>query len=84
VFVNYEKFHMHEDDVEMITFLRQSLEEQFATEPKGGHRVILRFSSGKKEARTFEQNSLIESLYDFVWYKRPTNSKFYLINFSNK
>lgn len=48
MFVNYEKFHMPEDDVEMITFLRQSLEEQFAAELKNGHRVIFRFSNGKK------------------------------------
>lgn len=34
VFVNYSKFHIEEDDVEMIQFMKQSLEQQFKSEPK--------------------------------------------------
>jgi hypothetical protein len=33
VFVNYSKFQMHEDDVEMAMFMKQSLEDQFKKEP---------------------------------------------------
>lgn len=39
---------MPEDEIEMMTFFRQSLEEQYALEPKSGHRVIIRYSNGKK------------------------------------
>lgn len=53
VFVNYSKFHIEEDDVEMMQFMKQSLEEQFKSEPKEGKLVILRYPNGKKEQRVF-------------------------------
>jgi hypothetical protein len=48
VFVSYEKFHLPEEEIEMITFLRQSIEEQYSIEPKIGLRVTFRYGSGKK------------------------------------
>ena len=68
----------------MLTFLKESLAEQYATEPKSGMKVLFRYNSGKKEQRIFPEGSLIENLYDYVWSKRQANTKFYLLNFNNK
>lgn len=59
VFVNYEKFQYSEEDIEMLHFMKESLVEQYATEPKSGMKVLFRYSNGKKEQRIFPEGSII-------------------------
>lgn len=55
--MNYQKFHIHEDELELVDFMKQSLEDQFKDEPTEGKLVIFRYSNGKKEQRIFPANS---------------------------
>ena len=84
VFVNYSKFHLAEQQVEMAQFMKQSLEDQFKVQPKEGTLVIIRHPNGKKEQRIFASESQIETLYDYIWHKRSGRSTFYLTNYENK
>jgi hypothetical protein len=84
VFVNYSKFHLPPEEIEMSEFMKQSLEDQFRHEPSEGKLVIFRYPTGKKEQRLFAESAEIESLYDYIWYKRPGNQHFYLTNYENK
>lgn len=68
----------------MLTFMKQSLEEQLVHEPKNGKLVIIRHSNGKKQQRIFESEATIESLYDYIWVRKSPHQKFYLTNNSNK
>ena len=84
VFVNYSKFNLAPEEVEMAEFMKQSLGDQFASEPAEGVLVALRYPSGKKEQRMFEAECEVESLYDYVWHRRADPSGFYLVNYDSK
>lgn len=51
--VNYDKFFIDSEDVEMLSILKFSIEEKFKVEQKNGIEVMFRFSSGKKETKIF-------------------------------
>lgn len=68
----------------MAEFMKQSLADQFASEPTEGVLVALRYPSGKKEQRMFGVECEVESLYDYVWHRRTDPTGFYLLNYDSK
>ena len=46
--VNYEKFQYPPEEIEMLTFMQQSLQEQYAQPIEVGRAVTIRHSGGKK------------------------------------
>ncbi len=46
--------------------------------------MAFRYPNGKKERRYFAEDTLIHSLYDFVWKDRDPAQHFYLVNSENK
>ena len=49
VFINYDKFQLSLDQIEMIEFMKQSLEQSFKNMPKEGVPVAIRYPNGKKQ-----------------------------------
>ena len=46
--VFFDKFHLDPEDIEMITAIRMTLEEEFKKEHENGTEVIFRHPNGKK------------------------------------
>jgi len=46
--------------------------------------VAFRYPNGKKERRYFAEDTLIYTLYDFVWRNRDPTQHFYLVNSESK
>lgn len=82
--VNYEKFFIDPEDVEMLSIMKMTVEEKFKFEPEKGIDVMFRLPSGKKEKRRFSEGDTIESVYDWVWLNRHPRERFYLVDFLSR
>ncbi|KRX05695.1 hypothetical protein PPERSA_09835 [Pseudocohnilembus persalinus] len=78
---NFDNLDMdRNEDPELLmvlqSSLRQALADKFKEEPKEGIKLRFVHPNGERTTWTFNENSFIEDLYDYAFYKQPDNENF--------